>query len=479
MLSFDTTQRCFLLEDKQVTLSASELALMHSLHWRQKIPFSPSIQSPGYFRCADLMEKHYLDTIQLKGRSVLGVGCNEGFPLYLAEALGASRVVGITDDCGLYPKICEARDFTRRTLRSKVEFLDIPLDTLSVESVGEFDVVFCLDTIPNVYDPYGLLARLVKIANQAVILGTPVILAPPDVAQLHLFETHGGTGNHANCVGVTEGWLRRALGSLGYIIAKGTLWEKDYLTACVMRRPDLPATSQVSIEQLPTDQGMEERTAVLMMSCEKYQQVWRPFFELFFRYWPDCPYKVYFGTDRGSYPGVETIALGVDHHWAGNVLAVTERIPAEKILLFQEDFLLSDPVDTTRVRQLVRHAFDHHVASLRFVPFPPPTSPWHGTDFLGQVGRFDDFRFSFQLTLWDKEYYRSLMVPGEDPWTTEFVAARRSVTSHPPFLAVQPWNNSPIPYLQYAIDQGEWQEPALALLRREGISLEGITRRVR
>ena len=31
-----------------------------------------------------------------------------------------------------------------------------------------------------------------------------------------------------------------------------------------------------TIDNLPTNEGMEEKTVVLMMTCKKYEQVWEP-----------------------------------------------------------------------------------------------------------------------------------------------------------------------------------------------------------
>ncbi len=33
--------------------------------------------------------------------------------------------------------------------------------------------------------------------------------------------------------------------------------------------------------------------AILVCSCDKYADVWEPFFKLFFKFWPDCPYPIY------------------------------------------------------------------------------------------------------------------------------------------------------------------------------------------
>ena len=38
---------------------------------------------------------------------------------------------------------------------------------------------------------------------------------------------------------------------------------------------------------------MTSDSAILILSCDKFSDLWKPFFDLFWKYWPDCPYNVY------------------------------------------------------------------------------------------------------------------------------------------------------------------------------------------
>lgn len=452
---------------------------MSRLHWRQSIPFSQSISSPGYIQCAHRREKYFLDRLQLAGKSVLGIGCEEGFQLYCAEAAGASRVVGITDTFGLSPSIEEARRFASRKLGSKVEFIDMPFDEVNVASLGRFDIVFFFDALPHVSDPFDALKRLGQIASTAFFVTTPVVLSDDQLSVVYRLgpypHCHPTRGKH----GVTKRWIIDELTGHDFSLYPVTVWEHDYLTVCGIKSPSPAPPARLPVDSLPDDEGMEDRTAVLVMSCRRYEQCWMPFFTLFRRYWPDCPYRVYLGTDKGSYPGVETIEVGQDLQWASNILHILDRIDADRIILFQEDFLLNAPVDTPTVRKLVRHSFDYGIGSTRLYWHPAPTGRWPYTDFLGLIGPFEDYRFTFQLSIWDKALYSSLMEEGENPWTTEYVAARRSVLCGKPFVGLCSSDRPPIPYFLYAVDKGEWQDAALDFLRAEGIPLTGITKKIR
>lgn len=479
MLTYDKTVRCFLKDGNEITFSPEELTTMRSLTWWQSIPFSSSVQSPGYFRCAELIEKFFLDKLDLQGKTVLGIGCYEGFQLYMAEALGASRVVCLTDTFGHTPSIDSAREFTAKKLGSAIEFISMPFDSMTPENIGQFDIVFFFDALPHVQDPYKALHTIDAISKSAFFLTTPVVLSEIELSACYRLTSPDPHNTNRNKHGVTKLWIIKELQEKNLHLEPVKVWEHDYFSLCAVKKAPQIVVEPPSIDTLPSDEGMEDKTAVLVMSCKLYEQCWMPFFTLFQRYWPDCPYRVYLGTDTGTYPGVETLQVGKDLHWASNILEILPRIDAERIILFQEDFLLYDKVDTARVRKFVRHTFDQNIASLRMHSYPSPTTVWQHAKEFGSVGPFDDFRFSFQLSIWDKAFYSSLMRPGEDPWTTEYVAARRSILRDRPFVNIWAKVPSPIPYLTYAVDKGEWQETALELLKREGISLSGITKKIR
>ena len=92
------------------------------------------------------------------------------------------------------------------------------------------------------------------------------------------------------------------------------------------------------------------KCAVLVPSCDPYMDLWRPYFALFFRYWNDCPYRIYLGANKLSYdhPRVTTLHSGQGTNWANRVREHVELIDAEYILLFLEDFFFTGSDSATR-----------------------------------------------------------------------------------------------------------------------------------
>lgn len=239
----------------------------------------------------------------------------------------------------------------------------------------------------------------------------------------------------------------------------------------------------MKLNEMQDDSGQESRTAVLVMSCKRFKQVWHPFFVLFHKFWPHCPYEVFLATDSDSYPGVKMLSTGEpDPGWGTICLNALRNINAERIIMFQEDFLIRNAVDNYRVRKLVRHAFDYNIGCLRLGPCPGPTAPWHATEALGLIGKTDEYRVSLQLAIWKKSVLMSLVRDGDSPWLVEVRGPERVKDISEPFVSV--WRefegtaDMPVPYIITAVVRGVWQSGALQLLKHEGIPMDGITKRI-
>jgi len=156
---------------------------------------------------------------------------------------------------------------------------------------------------------------------------------------------------------------------------------------------------------------------VLVSSCFKYHEFWKPFFYFFNRAWPDCPYVVYLGTDTGSYANIPTINTGKDFGWATNTRLILNTIKEEYIVLLLEDYFLeSRPIDTKKIQEYIDHMEQHKIGCLRLFPCPGPNRPWPHHKELGLVDQGEQYRVSLQQAIWSKKTLLSLIRAGESIW---------------------------------------------------------------
>jgi len=233
------------------------------------------------------------------------------------------------------------------------------------------------------------------------------------------------------------------------------------------------------LSELPTDEGMEEQTAIVMATCAKFQEAWDPFFILFRKFWPDCPYKVYMSTDRGGRNDVEVLKQldNMDRGWSSNLLSSLERMKEDRVILFLEDFFLTGKVDTDSVRRLVRHVHDQGLGCLRMFPCPGPSAPWPHCESLGFIRRGDDYRVSTQVAVWDRRTLAALLREGETAWQFELEGSRRSDRSIMPFVSIKRVSEEiaggPVPY-EIGILRGKWRRKVVDIMKANGVPVSGL-----
>lgn len=212
----------------------------------------------------------------------------------------------------------------------------------------------------------------------------------------------------------------------------------------------------------------------MISSCDAYADAWQPFFVLFNRYWPDCPYPITLVSNHRRFdaPNVRCLTLGEDRGWASNLSAALASVPAKRILYLQEDYFLQSPVDTQKIAGLVDFAAASGAGYIRLCGAPDPDLP-HDNEFgLGLLSSHLQFRLSLQAALWDRDTLQRLLVPGENGWQMEIDGSQRSATLDTPFFGT--FRRRPLIdyYFYTAILKGKWVPGALRLCRREGVAVD-------
>jgi hypothetical protein len=217
---------------------------------------------------------------------------------------------------------------------------------------------------------------------------------------------------------------------------------------------------------------------ILVVSCDRYADLWNPFFKIFWNYWPDCPFPVYLGTNFKKYNDerVKTILVGEDLSWAAGVLKMLDGLKSEYILLFLEDFLLKQKVDTKMVLKLIEIARQNQVGCLRLVSAShlsfPPTHALEEYPGLGVISAGDINRVSTQVALWKTETLMKLLNPHFDPWQFEEIG---SILSEE--LPDQFWGTyHPVILYDQGVERGKWRSEGVKLCRNMGIEVDLTTR---
>lgn len=214
-----------------------------------------------------------------------------------------------------------------------------------------------------------------------------------------------------------------------------------------------------------------DEVAFVVVSCDKYSDLWDPFFHCLRKFWPDCPYRVYLVTNHKHYGAddVTTVRVGDDRSYSDNLRVAVDQVAEPWMILWLEDVLFSKPVDTRRVQRIIAKAQAIPVGYLKLSPdLPLSYDDDHGEE-IGPIPRGVRYRSAVGLSFYQASTLDQLLTPGASAWDLDtstisdelpqpFYALTRRTAKHPPFV----W--------QHAVIKGRWCWPVIDFLAREGFS---------
>lgn len=111
----------------------------------------------------------------LRGKSLLDVGCNAGFYAFEAKRRGAARVLGVD---GQRQHVRQAL-FVRKALGIEgVEFRRMNVYELTRRNVGQFDITLALGLIYHLKHPVLALENLYEVTKELLVIETAIM--PPE-----------------------------------------------------------------------------------------------------------------------------------------------------------------------------------------------------------------------------------------------------------------------------------------------------------
>jgi hypothetical protein len=214
--------------------------------------------------------------------------------------------------------------------------------------------------------------------------------------------------------------------------------------------------------------------SILIPSCDNYSDLWPVFFHYFFKNWPDCPYPIFLGSNYKEYDDsrVESILIGDDISWCSNLLHYLEYIKSQYILMFLDDFLVTEKIETQEINHMIEVIQNHSISCLRLKPSPPPSRRCKEIEGVGVVLPGEPYRISTQVAIWDKRYLREVARPDYNIWQFELYGSYRSDRLPGTICCVE----KPLISYKHCVERGEWFPESYEICFQDQVISESTTR---
>jgi hypothetical protein len=213
--------------------------------------------------------------------------------------------------------------------------------------------------------------------------------------------------------------------------------------------------------------------SIVVSSCDRFFDAWRPFAFFFRKFWPDCPFPVYLIANRLRVRSrwIQAINTGTDSGWASNMQLALTHIQTPYILYMQEDYFLTGPVHREQLARDFAYAMAQQAASFSLcgLSLLEPEFGALESEF-APIPETSKGRTRCQVALWQRDAFAATLCGGETAWDMEAKGSER--TRGMRLLTYVRNDNVPIPYLISAIVRGLWTPEALALCRAHNFQIK-------
>jgi len=206
--------------------------------------------------------------------------------------------------------------------------------------------------------------------------------------------------------------------------------------------------------------------AILVLSCDKYADIWDAFFMDFYKKWPNNNYPVYLLSNNKIYEGygVRSICVGEDVTWSANLKAALSKIEEKNILTVFDDLFITEGIRIKRIDEMIRVFQEENMNYLRLNPLPPPTGEKYKA--IGVVRKGELYRSSAVFSIWKKQVLLDILDEKENAWQFEITGSTRTDKYDKWYSCL----DTLFPYLNLII-KGKYDPRVYHVLKEQGIEL--------
>lgn len=207
------------------------------------------------------------------------------------------------------------------------------------------------------------------------------------------------------------------------------------------------------ISHAKINQTNMDNLAILVPSCDKYSDLWHPFSELLFKFWPQLQsvhskLNIYLLSNEVDFvhDRIQNIKIYNDINWSDSIKSALKQIDEKYVLIILEDYFLHTPVNDQHFWDAFMLMQEQDAAYLQvaYSVENPDLSKVFAYDVVQKLPNAE-YRTSLQAAIWDKEVLLNLLQSGESAWQFEKEGSVRSEAIERPFLAII--EDPPLKYL--------------------------------
>lgn len=180
-----------------------------------------------------------------------------------------------------------------------------------------------------------------------------------------------------------------------------------------------------------------DKMTVLINSCDKYKDLWYPFFELLNINWKSCPYQIVLNTESEEYVHENwkiaqplKIIHGGGRSWSDRIISCLKQLETEYIMFVLDDFFLHSEVKQDKIEEIIQWLDNDKKSKIaNFQLYPLSAEHYPEENYSGFVKAKDNYPYlvNCQVAIWRKSALLDVLKEGESPWQFEDNGSKRAL----------------------------------------------------
>lgn len=185
-------------------------------------------------------------------------------------------------------------------------------------------------------------------------------------------------------------------------------------------------------QQIIQGRTIVENVAIVIAGHDAYAGAWLAMMHGLKTYWPDCPWPIYWITNRAVAPeGCITVRVGGDFNpkkWSDRMKRGLKQVPVKTLLWLLDDHWITAKPDVGALRDFAKLVNEGYIDRLRLYPgLDHDFGKTYSLDGrLIIMDKKSPYRCSCKPSFWDRKVLLSLLRNGESPWDFERDGRKRS-----------------------------------------------------
>lgn len=213
---------------------------------------------------------------------------------------------------------------------------------------------------------------------------------------------------------------------------------------------------------------MHKKTALIVLTCDNYSDLWPMFIHFFEKNWKDCPFDRYFITNNKDIPdsSFSALKIGRDESWSDGLLKAIELLKKQYdyLIVTLEDSPIIEMVNQSKLNLIIDSFLKHNGNFLSLftqMNMGKPTRKFN--DFFGIIDKGSLYRPTCVYSLWKVSVLEDLLDRKENAWEFERFGSIRSDKYDKFFMT---YNN--FIKMSNTVIKGKWQRSEYNRIKKMG-----------